>query len=278
MATAAQIEANRQNAQSSTGPITTEGKENAAANSTKFGLFSKRACVQPEEQQDYDDLCAGLLGQLRPVGHLEDMLAIEIVQGAWRLRRCACAERTLGCWARTGVNRDRKAREPELRPADPLVCEQFAHHQAAVDRARVQAGNSRRRAMADLAKLQTERFLRVELLPSTFPAEGLGLATVKPILAVANSKTTRQLRTPHTQTAEHLNNQLRQLKQEDEKAVEYLRQARQNEPDSPPASAPAATAAQPLTPGNSRCACHSGLKYERCCGQNAPPVLCAKAA
>jgi hypothetical protein len=45
MATEAQIEANRANAQKSTGPRTPEGKEKAAQNALKHGLLAREAVV-----------------------------------------------------------------------------------------------------------------------------------------------------------------------------------------------------------------------------------------
>jgi len=47
MTTESQINANRQNAQQSTGPRTDEGKAKVAQNATKHGLFSQKTVVIP---------------------------------------------------------------------------------------------------------------------------------------------------------------------------------------------------------------------------------------
>ena len=54
MATQAQIDANRQNAQKSTGPRTAEGKAAASQNAFKHGLFVKKAVIRDESQDEYD--------------------------------------------------------------------------------------------------------------------------------------------------------------------------------------------------------------------------------
>jgi hypothetical protein len=69
MATEAQIQANRSNAEKSTGPRTPEGKEKASQNSLKHREM--------------------LLEQLDPVGPLEGILAARIVDLSWRLGRAA---------------------------------------------------------------------------------------------------------------------------------------------------------------------------------------------
>ena len=55
MSTAAQINANQLNAQSSTGPRTAEGKSVVAQNATKHGLTATYPVIRtPEEQTQFD--------------------------------------------------------------------------------------------------------------------------------------------------------------------------------------------------------------------------------
>ena len=54
MTTQAKIQANRQNAQKSTGPKTPEGKAAVAQNAIKHGLTARRDVVITESQQDFD--------------------------------------------------------------------------------------------------------------------------------------------------------------------------------------------------------------------------------
>ena len=96
MATESQTNANRENAKASTGPQTAEGKAKSSRNNTKFGLFAVNNCVQPEEKEDYDNFCSKLWTTLAPADPVEEVTAAEFVRNAWRLRRCAMAEETLG--------------------------------------------------------------------------------------------------------------------------------------------------------------------------------------
>jgi len=87
MATAAQVEANRSNAQKSTGPRTPEGKETAAQNALKHGLFAREGVIRGEDEEEFEEHRERLLGQLNPVGPLEEILADRIVDLSWRLKR-----------------------------------------------------------------------------------------------------------------------------------------------------------------------------------------------
>jgi hypothetical protein len=53
MSTQAQIKANRQNAQKSTGPKTDEGKAAASQNAVKHGLFAE-SVIKGENEAEYE--------------------------------------------------------------------------------------------------------------------------------------------------------------------------------------------------------------------------------
>jgi hypothetical protein len=157
MSTQAQIDANRQNAKASTGPRTEETKSRSARNSQKFGLFSTNNCVQPHEREEYDGFCAGLWTELAPLGSVEEVTAAEFVRSAWRLRRCAMAEETLGAQAeRAQIFKNRMA-HADHPTVDPMNYSELLPTQNAIDRARTSAQNGMRRAKADLDKLQAAR-------------------------------------------------------------------------------------------------------------------------
>ena len=87
MATAAQIQANRLNAQKSTGPRTPEGKERASQNAFRHGLLAREAVIQGEDPEEFELYRARMLEELAPAGPVEAMLAERIVGLSWRLRR-----------------------------------------------------------------------------------------------------------------------------------------------------------------------------------------------
>jgi hypothetical protein len=86
MATEAQIKANRQNAQKSTGPKTAEGKAAVSKNAVKHGLFAD-SVVTGETEAEYAAFHGELLAELDPRGVMELLLAERVVSLWWRLRR-----------------------------------------------------------------------------------------------------------------------------------------------------------------------------------------------
>jgi len=87
MATAAQVRANRANAQKSTGPRTAEGQERASQNAVKHGLLAREAVIAGEDPEEFALYREGMLADLAPVGPVEAMLAQRVVGLSWRLRR-----------------------------------------------------------------------------------------------------------------------------------------------------------------------------------------------
>ncbi|MBP7049569.1 MAG: hypothetical protein KBE65_00995 [Phycisphaerae bacterium] len=87
MATMAQIQANRLNAQKSTGPRTPEGKERASQNPIKHGLLAREAVIQGEDPEEFEIYREGMLQELTPAGAVEAMLAERVVGLSWRLQR-----------------------------------------------------------------------------------------------------------------------------------------------------------------------------------------------
>ncbi len=89
MTSAAQVQANRSNAQKSTGPRTPEGKAAVAQNAIKHGLLAQAAVLRDEEQERYARYRAEMLEELSPAGRQEMELAERIVHLSWRLERAA---------------------------------------------------------------------------------------------------------------------------------------------------------------------------------------------
>ena len=87
MASMAQIQANRSNAQKSTGPRTAEGKERASQNAVKHGLLAQEAVIVGEDPAEFEMYRQGMLQTLVPIGPVEVMLAERVVGLSWRLRR-----------------------------------------------------------------------------------------------------------------------------------------------------------------------------------------------
>src|SRR4029453_16418676 len=87
-----QVEANRQNAQKSTGPRTPAGKAVVALNGIKHGLLSRESLIKGESEAELVDFGKLLRAKLAPVGELELLFADRVISTAWRLRRLVAVE------------------------------------------------------------------------------------------------------------------------------------------------------------------------------------------
>ena len=88
MATTAQILANRNNAQSSTGPRTPEGKAAAARNAVRHNLSGSTFALLPgEDPNAFDRLAAACRSEFKPKGEHETFLVDEMIQARWRIQR-----------------------------------------------------------------------------------------------------------------------------------------------------------------------------------------------
>ena len=87
-----QLEANRRNAQKSTGPTSPEGKAIVAQNALKHGLYSDNLLIEGEDAHELETHRAKLLKEIAPQSYEEELLADRIISATWRLRRLARAE------------------------------------------------------------------------------------------------------------------------------------------------------------------------------------------
>jgi hypothetical protein len=92
MATDRQIEANRNNAQHSTGPRTTEGKQRSAQNAVTHGLSSKHCIIPGEDPADYDELLLAYCNVFGPSDPYKHTLIRQMADAEWRLRRISRLE------------------------------------------------------------------------------------------------------------------------------------------------------------------------------------------
>ena len=147
MPTTEQLNANRANAQKSTGPRTEAGNAVSSRNHLTLGLFTRKDYVTWEEQDLYTEFCGAMRLELSPDGLLEEALATEVTAATWRLRRCSNAEYELGSTI----------------TIDPLLDALSEKALRSIERARTSAFSLITRATNHLRKLQTERSIRFEL-------------------------------------------------------------------------------------------------------------------
>ena len=87
-----QLEANRANAQLSTGPITAEGKKRSSQNATKHGLTGRTVLLPGEDLNFYMAFSKELVDSFNPETPLEKQLAQNIADAQWRLNRIKSLE------------------------------------------------------------------------------------------------------------------------------------------------------------------------------------------
>jgi hypothetical protein len=91
----ARLHANRENAQSSTGPRTDEGKKRSSLNSTRHGILAQVIHLPEEEMSVFTEFTREYVASLAPVGAVETQLANACADLQFRLHRLAAAEHNL---------------------------------------------------------------------------------------------------------------------------------------------------------------------------------------
>lgn len=94
-ATVVKIEANRANAQHSTGPRTEAGKQTSSRNAEKHNLTGGTAFVEGEDRQAYEAHCQKQVYQHQPAAEHEIFLVQEMADAMWRLKRARRMESEL---------------------------------------------------------------------------------------------------------------------------------------------------------------------------------------
>jgi len=95
MATAAQTEANRLNAQKSTGPRSAEGKASSRFNAYKHGAYARSRIILGEDEAEFIQLSGDYVLELRPEGIVEVRLVETMIGCDWDQRRIPVLEAAL---------------------------------------------------------------------------------------------------------------------------------------------------------------------------------------
>src|SRR5712664_235705 len=87
MSTDRQIEANRLNAQHSTGPSTPEGRAAVRLNGLKYGLYAETLILPGEDPAEFDALLDRFHAEHQPATPTEEAFVSQIVMANWRRAR-----------------------------------------------------------------------------------------------------------------------------------------------------------------------------------------------
>jgi hypothetical protein len=103
MITTKQAEANRLNAQKSTGPKTAEGKANAKMNAVTHGLLSQFALMPGDDTDQFEALRTMLFEEFQPGGGYEEALVDNLTAQFWRLARLLKMESEILVYAQYSI-------------------------------------------------------------------------------------------------------------------------------------------------------------------------------
>src|ERR1700728_4147464 len=90
-----QLEANRNNAQLSQGPVTDEGRKRSRMNALRHGLTGQVTTMTDEDRTAHEKFSKALIHDLAPHGAMETQFAQRIATDSWRLNRASAIEDNL---------------------------------------------------------------------------------------------------------------------------------------------------------------------------------------
>ena len=112
-----QLEANRRNAQRSTGPKTAEGKKVSALNARRHNLTGEVTAMTEADRITHDAFSASIVENLAPEGAMETQLAQRIATDSWRLNRISAVEDNLFALGHNAHSDDIETEHAEIHAA-----------------------------------------------------------------------------------------------------------------------------------------------------------------
>jgi hypothetical protein len=169
VATEKQFEANRQNAQKSTGPKTPEGRAAVRLNGVKHGLTAETIVLKGESQADFTAMLESFEAEHDPTTPTEEALVVQLALANWRLRRLYHQEagfytsklKTLAS-IQKDLNLDDAGRMGHLAGWSESTLGLFNRQEARLER-------SFYRALHELQRLRKEREANLALVSQTTP-------------------------------------------------------------------------------------------------------------
>jgi hypothetical protein len=153
MATHEQLQANRENAQRSTGPRTEEGKAKSSLNAVKTGLTGRTVLLPSDDAAAYQQHVDRFLREHQPIGDEESNLVQSIADADWRLLRIPALEAGIYAVGRIELAAQFADEDPAVRAA-LIEAKTFLVYQKQLNNLSVQEGRLRRQRMLDLQALK----------------------------------------------------------------------------------------------------------------------------
>ena len=167
MSSQRQIDANRLNAQKSTGPSTPEGRAAVRLNSLKYGLYAETLILPGEDPAAFEALLDRFDAEHQPATPTEEAFVSQIAMATWRrarIQRMEVAYYKTEHKALIGYNKSygelddtgRLARIADRDAGASRVLDSFSRQEARLDRAIKSAVNELRRCRADRRALDKD--------------------------------------------------------------------------------------------------------------------------
>jgi hypothetical protein len=179
MATAAQITANRLNAQASTGPKTDAGKAAVAQNSIAHGLSASSFALLPHENAAaFADLLSALEEEYEPETPTESFLVLELARAQWKMQRVGAIEAEIlagdsapGDWAAIAARfvADCSAEQALLKLNRYEQAARRAWHQALSQIVRLRADGERRESRRSIARRKDQEAMIQAFIEAPVP-------------------------------------------------------------------------------------------------------------
>jgi hypothetical protein len=147
-----QLEANRRNAQKSTGARTAEGQANSSRNNLRHGLTGHISLLPTEDREAHDAFCNELIDSFNPETPMERQLARTIAEDSWRLNRACAMENNM-----FALRRQHERREIQIALADAQTFLAHANQFNLLTLYEQRINRNLQRNMKLLKELQTER-------------------------------------------------------------------------------------------------------------------------
>ncbi len=149
----AKLEANRANAQLSSGPTSPEGKAKASLNAVKTGLTGRTVLLPADDAAEYERHIQAFAAEYAPVGPRESDLVQSIADTWWRLKRIPCLESALLAQGYLEFSDSFAEHDPSVRPG-LIQAQAFLKYEKQLRNLQLQEARLFRRYEKDRAELR----------------------------------------------------------------------------------------------------------------------------
>jgi hypothetical protein len=172
----AQLVANRENAQLSTGPTSLNGKATSCLNAVKTGLTGRTVLLHTDDAADYQRHIADYQKEFSPIGPRECDLVQSIADTVWRLRRIPGLELAIYAQGRVQFADACKDHDEALRPA-MIELQTFLTYEKQLRNLQLQESRLSRRREKEIAELRELQQARKEKETEAVAENGFEFST-----------------------------------------------------------------------------------------------------